>query len=40
MGQSGCRFYEQQLSLHAGVEKIEAVFAKAVASKRAANRSR
>jgi glycosyltransferase involved in cell wall biosynthesis len=40
MGQSGCRFYQQKLSLHAGVEKFEAVFAKAVASKRAANHSR
>ena len=40
MGQSGCRFYKRQLSLHAGVEKFEAVFAKAVASKRAVNHSR
>jgi colanic acid biosynthesis glycosyl transferase WcaI len=40
MGQSGCRFYKQKLSLHAGVEEFEAVFAKAVASKGAANHSR
>ena len=39
-GAEWLQIYKQQLSLHAGVEKFEAVFAKAVASKRAANRSR
>jgi colanic acid biosynthesis glycosyl transferase WcaI len=36
MGQNGWRYYQQKLSLHTGVEKFEAVFAQAVASRRSA----